>query len=382
MLTNLCVLCYPSVGRCENTEDPFDKKNTMPNEIMGDYYSQRASGGMMITEATAVSEDGSGWRNAPHIRTEEHAMAWKKIVDRVHAKDGIIYLQLWHMGRQAHSSHHPNTKRSVSAGNVQISDGTTKLKSIDGEYVDPEVPHALTKEEIKETIQDFVNGAKLAKLAGFDGVELHGANGYLIDQFLQSTSNNRTDEYGGSLENRVRIVHELIQAIVDSGAYPANRIGIRVSPNGVYGGMGSSDNYETFTYLAETLNPLGLAYYHLLDGKGFGWHNLCRAVTAFDIKKRFDGPVIVNICLTKEIAEGLIRSGAADLACFGRLYISNPDLPERFANNWPVTAEAEYPTWWNYTGAAGYTDFPTYEEEQKAKEAKVTPPVGEGEVAC
>jgi N-ethylmaleimide reductase len=354
------------VYSCENTEDPFDANNTLPNEIMAEYYAQRASSGLIVTEATAVSEDGSGWRNAPHIRTEQQAMAWKKVVDRVHEKDGIIYLQLWHMGRQAHSSHHPNTKRSVSSGNVPISDGTTKLKTIDGQYAEPEVPHALTKEEIQETIQDFVKAAKLAKMAGFDGVEIHGANGYLIDQFLQSVSNNRTDEYGGSMENRVRFLQEVTQAIIDSEAYPANRIGFRISPNGVYGGMGSSDNYEMFTFVAKTMNQYGLAYLHAMDGKGFGWHNLCRVVTVFDLKKVFDSPIIANVGLTKDSAEGMIRSGAADLACFGRLYMSNPDLPERFANNWPLKPEAEYPTWWNNTGAEGYTDFPTYEEEQKA----------------
>jgi N-ethylmaleimide reductase len=346
----------------------------MPNEIMGDYYSQRASGGMIITEATAVSEDGSGWRNAPHIRTEEQAMAWKKIVDRVHDKDGIIYLQLWHMGRAAHSSHHPNTQRVVSSGNVAIADGTTKVKTIEMEYADPEVPHALTKEEIQETIQDFVKAAKLAKMAGFDGIEVHGANGYLIDQFFQSCSNNRTDEYGGSMENRVRFLQEIVQAIIDSGAYPANRIGFRMSPNGQFGGMGSSDNYEMFLYIAKTMNQYGLAYLHVMDGKGFGFHNMCRAVTAFDLKKVFDAPIIVNVGLTKDSAEGMIRSGAADLACFGRLYMSNPDLPERIANNWPLNPEAEYPTWWGPTGAAGYSDIPTYEEELalKSKELKVT----------
>lgn len=225
---------------------------------MATYYEQRASGGLIITEAAAINEDGAGWRNAPHIRTKEHADAWKKVVDRVHAKDGIIYLQLWHMGRFAHSSHHPNTKRVVSAGNLPITGGS-KVKSIDGENVEPEVPHALTNDEIKATIQDYITAAKLAQEAGFDGVEIHSANGYLLDQFLQSSSNNRTDEYGGSMDNRVRLLTEVVEAIIDSGAFPAERIGFRVSPNGAFGGMGSEDNFEMFQHVAKTMNKYGLA---------------------------------------------------------------------------------------------------------------------------
>jgi len=347
---------------CTTTESGHDLKCTMPNDLMAEYYEQRASSGLIISEATAISEDGCGWRNAPHMRTQEHADAWKKIVDRVHAKDGLIYLQLWHMGRQSHSSHHPNTKRVVSAGNLPM---TGKVKTIEAEDAEPEVPHALTVDEIKETIADYVNAAKLAKAAGFDGIEVHAANGYLIDQFLQSSSNNRSDEYGGSMENRVRFLEEIIDALIADGAYPANRIGFRLSPNGVFGGMGSKDNFEMFTFVAKRMNTRGLAYMHLMDGKGFGWHNMCKQVKCMDMKKHFDAPIICNVGLNKDSAEGMIRSGAADLACFGRLYISNPDLPERIANNWPIEPEAEYSTWWAPTGEKGYTDFPFYEEKKQ-----------------
>lgn len=364
-LKNRFVLAPLTRARCENTEDPFDKMNNMPNDLMAKYYEQRASGGLLITEATAISEDGCGWRNAPHIRTKEQAEAWKKVVDRVHAKEGVIYMQLWHMGRFSHSSHHPSTKRVVSAGNLPIVG--MQVKTVNAEDTEPEVPHALTKEEIKETIQDYVNAAKLAAEAGFDGIEIHGANGYLIDQFLQSCSNNRTDEYGGSMENRVRFLQEVTEAVIDSGAFPANRIGFRLSPNGVFGGMGSEDNYEMFTFVAKTMSKYGLAYLHVMDGKGFGWHDKCKAVSALDMKMAFNGPIICNVGLTVDTAEGMIRSGAADLACFGRLYISNPDLPERVANDKPLAPEAEYPTWWMPTGEKGYTDFPTYEEEEKGE---------------
>jgi len=316
----------------------------------------------LITEATAVSQEGQGWRNAPMITTDAHAEAWKKITDAVHDKGSLIYLQLWHQGRQAHSSFHPETKRTVSASAIPM--GSGKVKTIDGEEVEPEVPHALTVEEIKDTIRDFVNGAKLAKKAGFDGVELHSANGYLIDQFLQSCSNQRTDEYGGSIENRVRFLKEIVEAIIESEAFPANRIGFRLSPNGTYGGMGSADNFETFVFAAKEMNAYGLAYLHVLDGLGFGFHDKDKAVTAADMRKVYDGPIISNVGLTRDTAEGMIRSGAVDAVAFGRLFMSNPDLVERFENDWPLADLPPYETWWRPTAEKGYTDWPTYKEEK------------------
>jgi N-ethylmaleimide reductase len=331
---------------------------------MAEYYEQRATAGLIITEATAISEDGCGWRNAPHIRTPGQVEGWKTVVGKVHAKGSKIYLQLWHMGRQAHSSHHPNTKRTVSASAIPMT-GTTE--TIENEKVEPEVPHALTIDEIETTIQDYVHAAKLAREAGFDGIEVHGANGYLVDQFMQSCSNTRTDSYGGSLENRTRLATEIIDAIIESEAFPANRIGFRVSPNGAFGGMGSEDNIETFTHVAKTMNKFGLAYIHVMDGVGFGYHGKAPVMTVSQFRKHFDAPIIFNVGLEKGTAEGMLRSGVADLACFGRLYISNPDLPERFANNWPVEPQAAYETWWGHTGAKGYTDFPTYKPtEEKA----------------
>ena len=334
--------------------------------MQAEYYEQRASAGLVITEATAMSEEGYGWRNAPQIATPEQVAGWKNVTDRVHAKGGKIFLQLWHMGRQAHPSFHPTTGRSVSASNIPMAG---KQKSLDMQDVEPVVPHALTSEEVKQTIQYFVEGAKRCKEAGFDGVELHGANGYLIDQFLQSCSNNRTDEYGGSMENRIRFLKEIIEGIIASGAYPSNRIGFRISPNGSFGGMGSEDNFEMFQFVAKEMNKYDLAYMHVMDGLGFGFHEKAKIVTCAHLRKYYDGIIICNVGLTKEIAEGMIRSGAADMACFGRLYISNPDLPERFANNWPVAEPAPYETWWGHTGAVGYTDFPTYEQEQAAKKS-------------
>ena len=342
------------------TEDPLDPVSNTPNDTMAEYYEQRATAGLVITEATAISEQGSGWRNAPHLRTPEQTEAWKKIVDRVHAKGAKFYAQLWHMGRQADPSFHPTTGTS-SAPSAIAMDGTT-TKSIDGQDMKAPVPKEMTVEEIQSTVEDYVAAAKRAQEAGFDGVEVHGGNGYLIDEFLQSKTNQRTDQYGGSMENRARFLIEVIEAIAASGAFPENRIGVRISPNGVFGDMGSADNYAMFTYLAKVLNDkFDMAYIHIMDGLGFGYHNVDKVVTTMDIRKNFDGPILFNVGLTKEIAEGMIRSGAGDMAVFGRLYISNPDLPERFANNWPVEPEASYENWWGPTGAKGYTDYPTYQ---------------------
>jgi N-ethylmaleimide reductase len=199
-------------------------------------------------------------------------------------------------------------------------------------------------------------------LIRFDGVELHGANGYLIDTFLQSVSNQRTDHYGGSFENRYRFLDEVITKVKE--VYPSDRIGVRLSPNGAFGGMGSEDNDKIFPYVAGRLSEHKLAYLHLMDGLGFGFHGKSAPVNLFTIKKHFDGVVIGNIAFTKDTAEGALRTGAADLIAFGRPYISNPDLAERLLNGYPLAEDAPYSAW--YGGAdpsihsVGYTDFPTY----------------------
>eukprot|EP00540_Astrosyne_radiata_P018041 CAMPEP_0116852418 /NCGR_PEP_ID=MMETSP0418-20121206/17279_1 /TAXON_ID=1158023 /ORGANISM="Astrosyne radiata, Strain 13vi08-1A" /LENGTH=369 /DNA_ID=CAMNT_0004484573 /DNA_START=33 /DNA_END=1142 /DNA_ORIENTATION=+ len=362
-------------GRCtpNPVDNPFvDLSNTNPNDLMVEYYKQRSSSGLIITEATAISEMGSGWLNAPHIRTPENVAGWKKIVDAVHEKNGVIYLQLWHMGRQSHSSFHPSTNEIVSASAIPVKG--VNSHDVYGNRVDYETPRPMTIDEIKSTVQDYVKAAQLAKEAGFDGVEVHGANGYLLDQFLQSSTNVRTDEYGGSMENRYRFTKEVIEAIIQDGSFPANRIGIRFTPNGAFGDMGSEDNDQMFVYVAQQLNKFGLAFIHVVDGLGFGFHNKCRALTVMDFKKVFDGPIIANCGMTKEIAEGMIRSGGTDLTAFGRLYISNPDLPERFANNWPLAKDAPFETYWSPIGAKGYTDWPVYEDkdamESKEREGK------------
>jgi N-ethylmaleimide reductase len=362
---NRVVLAPMTRGRCTPTPDNwFDMKNSLPNELMQLYYEQRADNNLLISEGTIPSEAGWGWMNAPHITTPEHAAAWAKVVARVHAKGSIFYCQLWHMGRQTHSSFHPSYPgKTFAPSAIKIANDST-ARTVSGEAVDHELPTAMTREDIDRTIKEFVNAAQMAKLAGFDGVELHCANGYLLDSFLQSRSNHRTDKYGGPFANRGRIVHEVIEAIVAApNSFPAFRIGVKISPNGAYGDMGSDDNDEMFPHFAQSLNKYGLAYLHIMDGLGFGFHNLSKVVTCADMRKGFEGPILANVGLTRDVAEGMIRSGAADFAVFGRDYISNPDLVDRFKNELPLAPPADAAYWFYAVGPKGYTDFPSYEPE-------------------
>jgi N-ethylmaleimide reductase len=364
-LKNRIVLAPLTRSRCEVTKDPYDIKNSLPNELHVEYYSQRASGGLLITEGTQVSELGWGWMCAPKMIEDAHAEAWKPVTKAVHDKDGLIYMQLWHLGRQTHSSFHPTTQKIVSASDVKMAG---EAKTVTGEKVEPETPVPLTKEEIQDTIADFVNAARLAKIAGFDGVEIHSANGYLVDQFLQKRTNKRTDEYGGSMENRMRLLKEIVEGIIAEGSFPANRIGFRLSPNGVFGDMGSDDNNVMFPYVAKEMNKYGLAYLHVMDGLGFGYHNLCPPVTMYDFRKVWDGPLMCNVGLTKDEAKGMLRSGTTDLVAVGRPYISNPDLADRWINDWPLNSDADYMTWWQAgIGAKGYTDYPFYEPKEETE---------------
>jgi N-ethylmaleimide reductase len=327
----------------------------IPNALMAEYYAQRATVGLIIAEGTAISKQSRGWLNSPGIYTDEQAQAWKQVVNAVHAKGTPFFLQLWHTGRASHSSFQENNQLPVSASAIKI----------EGDYIHTpvgkqpyETPRALATNEIPLVVNDYRQAAIRAKEAGFDGVEIHAANGYLIDQFLQSKTNHRTDQYGGSLENRFRFLKEIVEAI--STVFPANRIGVRLSPNGVYNNMGSQDFRETFVYVAKQLNVYGLAYLHLLDGLGFGFHNLGEPMKLAEFRNVFTGKLIANCGYTQETAVAAIEDGDADLVAFGRPIISNPDLVERFANGWVLNPPAD-PSVWYSSGQQGYTDFPTYQ---------------------
>ncbi|KAF1333374.1 12-oxophytodienoate reductase, partial [Globisporangium splendens] len=336
--------------RCRAGED------RVANQLIERYYEQRAGAGLLVTEASAVSAQGYGWHHTPALYTHEHMEGWKRVVDRVHAKNGAIFFQMWHLGRQGHPSF--NEKGEVVAPSaIRLEGGTTRDANVNS--VPFEQPRALETDEIPAIVEDFRKSAVLAKQAGFDGVEIHGGNGYLVDQFLQSCTNKRTDKYGGSFENRSRFLLEIVTAL--KTVFASDRISVRVSPNGAYSGMGSEDNYEMFKYVFERLSEHDLAYLAILDGPGFGSHDKGKLLTAFDAKAAFKGTVMANCSYTRDIAEGAVRSGTADLVSFGRPFISTPDLAERFENDWPLNDPAPLDVFWaSHLGESGYTDFPSH----------------------
>jgi N-ethylmaleimide reductase len=320
------------------------------------YYEQRAGAGLIITEACAISEQGFGWYGAPALYSDDQVQGWKEVVNRVHQKGGKIFVQLWHMGRQSHPSFHTNSEVVSSSATLYE---TGRTRNANGERVGYERARALTLDEIPAVVEQWRKCAERAKAAGFDGIEVHAAGGYLIDQFLQSCTNLRTDQYGGSFENRYRLLHEVIEAV--KTVYLASRIGVRTAPNAPYGGMGSVDNAEMFTYVYKRLAEHGLAYLAILDGwEGIGadarYHDKCRALTAFDAKKAFEGTVIANKGYSRDLAEGALRSGSADLVGFVRMFMANPDLVDRFKNDWPLTPLMDYEFFYDpVKGDEGYT---------------------------
>ena len=345
LLANRIVLAPLTRGRAGESR--------LPNALMAEYYAQRADAGLLISEASSISEQGLGWLNSPGIYTDEQAEAWQQITQAVHDKGGRIFLQLWHCGRSSHSSCHP-------AAGLPVAPSAIKLN---GDYIhtptgkqDYETPRALETAEVKQVVLDYQKAAERAKAAGFDGVEIHAANGYLIDEFLQSKTNQREDEYGGSKENRTRFLVEIVDAIKQ--VWEAGKIGVRLSPNGVFNDMGSADYREQFLYTAQELAKHDLAYLHVMDGLAFGFHGLGEPVTLAEIKAVYPGNIIGNCGYTKELAEQRLQDGDADLVAFGRLFISNPDLVVRFQHNLELNPDANMADWYGDLGAKGYTDFP------------------------
>ena len=335
-------------------------KDRIPNALMAEYYAQRANAGLIITEGTTVSLQANGWQNSPGIYTAEQTEAWKQVVDAVHAKDSLIFLQLWHTGRASHPSFQVNNQLPVAPSAIKIEGGESHTPEGKQPY---ETPRALTTEEIPQVVEQYRQAAANAKEAGFDGVEIHGANGYLIDEFLQSKTNHRSDEYGGSIENRYRFLKEVIEAVLT--VWDASQVGVRLSPNGSFNDMGSPDYRETFTYVIQQLNHYDLAYLHVLDGLAFGFHELGEPMTLKELRTIYDGILMGNCGYDRHDAEKAIANGNADLIAFGRAYISNPDLVPRFANNWELNPDAEIDVWYSFD-ESGYTDFPTYQEAKVA----------------
>ena len=330
-------------------------KSRIPNGLMARYYQQRASAGLIITEATTVSAQGNGWVNSPGIYTEKMAMGWKYVVNAIHQRGAKVFLQLWHTGRASHSDFHDGD-RPVAPSEIAISGDHIRTPKGKKDY---EVPRALRTDEIPLVVEDYRRAAERAKQVGFDGVEVHAANGYLLDQFLQSKSNHRDDAYGGTIEKRFQLLSEVVDAV--TSVWSADRVGVRLAPNGNFNDMGSPDYREQFLFVAEQLDRHPLAYLHVMDGLGFGFHELGSPMTLSEFRDVFSGPLMGNCGYDQASAESAIESGDADLIAFGRPYINNPDLVQRFANGWPINEDFDQSTWYSL-GGEGYVDFPPYKE--------------------
>lgn len=337
-------------------------EDRIPNDMMAKYYCQRVSAGLIITEATTISEQANGWVNSPGIYTDQMQSGWEGIVQSIHAESGLVFLQLWHCGRASHSDFHD--------GNLPVAPSAIKIDGDKDEIRTPEgkkpyqTPRPLESDEIQRTVDDYRRAAERARQAGFDGVEIHAANGYLIDTFLQSKTNHRDDRYGGTIEKRFTFLEEVVQAV--SSVWPSNQVGVRLSPNGAFNDMGSPDFRQQFTYVARQFDQFDLAYLHILDGLGFGFHELGEPMTLAEFRQVFSGTIIGNVGYDKQSANDRISDGDADLIAFGRPFISNPDLVERFKNDWPLNDDAPQSVWYSDTGAEGYTDFPTYQQSKFA----------------
>ena len=322
------------------------------------YYLQRATAGLIITEGAQISHQAVGWWGAPGIYTGEMETRWGKIAAAVHGKGGHIFLQLWHTGRASHSLLRADRTLGISSSAIPIGD-QGKIRTPEG-WKSYETPRALPTDEIAGLVGDYANAARRARSAGFDGVEIHAANGYLLDQFLQSRVNKRTDRYGGSVEDRCRLLLEVADAVVDAwGA--ADRVGVRLSPNGVYNDMGSPDARAQFLCAATELAKRDVGYLHIVDGGGFGFHGLGVPMRLDEFRAVFPHTIIGNGGYTQETAEGRITSGSADLIAFGRPFIANPDLVARFAQGFPLAPSDDKSGWYDF-GPSGYADYPDFHD--------------------
>ena len=327
----------------------------IPHELNAKYYSQRATAGLIISEATQVSQTGQGYPATPGIYSANQVNGWKLVTNAVHEKEGKIFLQLWHVGRISHKSHQPNNELPIAPSAIKPSGGTY---SKDWKQVAFETPRALENSEIPTIIEEFKQGAKNAKEAGFDGVEVHGANGYLLDQFLQDGSNTRTDNYGGAIENRARLLLEVVDEAIS--VWSAGRVGVRLSPFGTFNDMKDSNPIALFTYVLEELEKRKIAYVHLIEPRATnagGDDNINKeaANIAEIFRKSFKGVLISAGGYSAETAKEAVESGLSDAVAFGRLYISNPDLVRRVKEEKELN---KYDRVTFYGGAEkGYTDY-------------------------
>ena len=353
------------------------------------YYSQRAGAGMIVTEPSSVSEGANGFMDAPGMYTLEHARAWSELTKKLHTEGATVVAQLWHTGRMSHSSFHGGAQIVGASALPIVPDDSSAVpacgvQGADGEWYDHEVPRELTTAEVEAIVEDFGKAAALAVQAGFDGVEIHAASGYLIDSFLQSCSNARTDKYGGDVERRFNLLGEIVRRVALE--LPASRVGVKLSPNSGFNGMGSADNHDAFARYAARLSELGVAYLHVQDGVGTngleaawfgrvstdGAHSKCKPVTLAQLRSVFSsGGLIGNGGYTAASAAAAVARGDAAAISFGRQYMRNPDLAERLRAGLPLEPLPPKDAWfepsaktradpsWGYSEYGSYTAPPT-----------------------
>jgi N-ethylmaleimide reductase len=330
----------------------------VPSPLAVEYYGQRASAGLLVTEATQVSQQGQGYQDTPGIYSKEQVAGWRKVTERVHERGGRIFVQLWHVGRISHNSLQPGGGKPVAPSAIRAKGKTF----VNGTFADVSEPRALELSEIPGIIDDFRRGAANALAAGFDGVEVHGANGYLLDQFAKDGTNKRTDAYGGGIENRARLMLEVAKAVTaETGGA---RTGIRISPVTPSNDISDSNPQPLFDYIVDGLDALKLVYIHVIEGATGG----PRDVAPFDyalLRKRFSGAYVANNGYDFALATKMLDAGAVDLVAFGKPFISNPDLVERLRKGAPLN-EWDKATFYG-GGAKGYTDYPTLEAAEAAQ---------------
>ena len=333
-------------------------ENDIPNPLAIEYYAQRASAGLIIAEATQISPLGKGYPATPGIYSPEQTVGWAKIVKEVHHRGGKIFAQLWHVGRTSHSSFHEKEGLPISASALKP-EGKTFTNS--WTFVPYETPRAMTILDIGQVIEQYYQAALNAKEAGFDGIEIHSANGYLLDQFLQSKTNLRTDQFGGSFENRTRLLKEVLKRVTT--VFDSSKVGVRLSPYGTFGDIAEADPIGLFTYVIEELNRHHLAYLHLIEPRSTSAGADDKVAieapnTTSLFRSVYKGLLISAGGFDRESGEAAIKKQQSDAIAYGRLYISNPDLVERFSMNAPLTP---YDRKTFYGGnEVGYTDYPFY----------------------
>jgi N-ethylmaleimide reductase len=354
------------------TRSRSQQPGNLPTRLNAFYYAQRAGAGLIISEATQISQQGQGYAWTPGIHTPEQVEGWRLVTDAVHEADGLIFNQLWHVGRVSHPALQPDGALPVAPSPIAVS-GMAFVVNAKGEpeFLPHPVPRALEISELPGIVQQYVHGAKNAMAAGFDGVEVHSANGYLLDQFLNSTTNRRTDAYGGSVENRARLLLEVMEAVCE--VWGSKRVGVRLSPLGSFNDMADEDPETLFGYVAERLNDFDLAYLHVVDSTLVAGNATREAPEPRGaamlqlIRERYRGTLMVCGGYDLPRAEAALAEQRADLVAFGRLFIANPDLPERFRRNAPLNTPD--PETFYGGGVKGYVDYPTLAQQLGEEDA-------------